>query len=194
MDLQAQDQDDRHGRNPPSDDRMNAGKAAMELIPLGPVPGMIVSIVAANIQGLLGLAVDIRAAGPEPDYAYLPIRRQYDAARIIETLAAAAGGAPLKLGLVQKDLCLPILTYVYGESQLGGKAAVVSLHRLMHASRPLIYRRAVKVSLHEVGHLLGLAHCREIDCLMRFSKQLEQLDRLPITFCSACRYEIERRA
>ncbi|MCP4748116.1 MAG: hypothetical protein GY874_18575 [Desulfobacteraceae bacterium] len=85
------------------------------------------------------------------------------------------------------------MTHVYGESQLGGRAAVVSLSRLLHADPQVTFQRIAKICLHEVGHLLGLEHCREIGCLMRFSKQLDQLDELFSGFCSACEYEILRR-
>ena len=57
-------------------------------------------------------------------------------------------------------------------------AAVVSLHRLFDIDRQVVYLRAAKIGVHEVGHLLGLEHCWQAGCLMRFSKQLEQLDRL----------------
>lgn len=167
--------------------------AVLDLIPLGNVAPLTLSILAANLQTVLGLTVDIQSHQPAPEYAYMSLRKQFDAARILKSLAAISDGAPLKLGVIQHDLCLPILTYVYGESQLGGKAAVISLHRLVHLNRQFTFERAAKVGIHEVGHLFGLEHCFEAGCLMRFSKQLAQLDQLPMVFCDACHYEIRRR-
>ncbi len=169
-------------------------RALLDLIPLGRVDPLVMSIVAANIQAVLGLATEVVMPQPKPDYAYLSSRRQYDAVKILKTLAADPAGAPLKLGLTSLDLCIPILTYVYGESQLGGKAAVVSISRLIHPySREQTYIRIAKICVHEVGHVFGLEHCWDPACLMRFSKQLEQLDQLPLHFCSACEYELARR-
>jgi archaemetzincin len=172
----------------------NNQQALLDLIPLGQVDPLVLSIVAANLQAVLGLNTDIVQPRPIPDYAYLSSRRQYDAVKILKSLAAESDGAPLKLGITPYDLCIPILTYVYGESQLGGKSAVVSLNRLHdNYSRERTFNRIAKICIHEMGHIFGLEHCWDTGCLMRFSKQLEQLDQLPLHFCSACEYELARR-
>lgn len=168
-------------------------KAQLDLIPLGRIDPLAIDIVAANIQAVLGLNTDILAARSKPQSAFLASRNQLDAAKILKLLSTETGGAMFKLAITSHDLCLPILTYVYGESQLGGKAAVVSLYRLNDVDRQITYARIAKVSIHEIGHVLGLEHCWEAGCLMRFSKQLDQLDRLPLRFCSACEYEMVRR-
>lgn len=170
----------------------NIQTAVLDLIPLGKVDPMAVSIVGANIQAIIGINTRILENHAHPDEAFIATRNQLDASRILKLLSGKKG-APFKLGIVQGDLCLPILTYVYGEAQLGGESAVISLFRLYGAGQEMMYERAAKIGIHEAGHLIGLAHCRTIDCLMRFSKQLEQLDRLPMHFCSACEYEISRR-
>ena len=138
------------------DDVQQIQKAHLDLIPLGKVDPMAVSIVGANIQAVVGLFTDIQADREKPDFAFMPVRNQYDASKILTSLAAETGGAPLKLGLIQSDLTIPILTYVYGESQLGGKAAVISLHRLFDIDRQIVYQRAAKIAVHEVGHLTQL--------------------------------------
>ncbi len=193
------------GKYSPTEDQLNQldklnhltrpknAKALLDLIPLGAMDPMAVSIVGANIQSVLGLFTDVQPTRAKPDFAFMPVRHQYDAAKILKALAEEKDGAPFKLGMIQSDLSIPILTYVYGESQLGGRAAVISLHRLFDIDRQIVYNRAAKIAVHEAGHLLGLEHCWEAGCLMRFSKQLEQLDRLPLRFCSSCEFEIARR-
>lgn len=168
-------------------------EALLDLIPLGQVDPLVLSIVAANIQAVFELPTEIAMPRPKPAFAYLSTRHQYDAVKIIKALANENSGG-LKLAITPYDLCIPILTYVYGESQLGGRAAVVSTHRLVHhQSQERTFQRIAKISIHEVGHVFGLEHCWETACLMRFSKQLDQLDQLPMHFCSACEYEIARR-
>ena len=121
---------------------------------------LAVSVVAANLQAVMGLNSDIRPSQPKPEYAYRHGRLQYDAAEIINTLASVAGKVPLTLGVTRYDLCTPILTFVYGESQLGGKAALISLYRITDEKTDVTCTRAAKIGLHEVGHMLGIGHCR----------------------------------
>ncbi|MBW2296431.1 MAG: zinc metallopeptidase [Deltaproteobacteria bacterium] len=164
----------------------------LDLIIFDQVDEMAVSVIAANLQAVAGLNTGILPPIESPDYAYVPVRNQFDATRIIKQLAFFSDGAPFKLGIIAHDICSPILSFVYGESQLGGKAALVSLNRLFDNNPETFYQRAAKISLHEAGHLLGLGHCWESFCIMHFSSNLEALDSLPISFCTACEYEIKR--
>lgn len=162
------------------------------MIPFGHVDHLVLSVVAAHLQTLLGLNTDIEPVREYPKYAFISSRRQYDATKILGKL----GREPKKsfqFGIIAKDLCTPILTYVFGESQLGGRAAVISTCRLEDDNRQITCERAAKISLHEVGHLLGIGHCWQNFCLMRFCGNLHDLDQLPITFCSTCEYEINRQ-
>lgn len=168
-------------------------RSHIDIFPLGEVDETAVSVVAANLQALTGLNAAVLPALPDPDYAYLSIRNQYAAAEIVKTLASFNDGAPLKLGIVECDLCTPILKFVFGESQLGGKAAVMSLHRLFSQDPEKTYLRAAKIGLHETGHILGIGHCRSHDCLMAFAASLDRIDSLPLRFCAPCQYEMSRR-
>jgi archaemetzincin len=164
----------------------------LDLIPMGKVDMTAVSVIAANVQAILGLNTQILPVQPEPENAFLARRGQYDGGKIIHELAAVPDGSQFKLAVVSVDIFTPILTFVFGESQLGGKAAVISLFRIKNKSREKYYNRAAKIALHEVGHLLGIVHCRTPDCLMGFSNNLDKLDTLPMRFCEACEFETRR--
>jgi archaemetzincin len=164
----------------------------INIIPIGEVDELAVSVVAANLQTLMGLNAAALPPHPDPEYAYLPLRSQYAAGEIIKALMSMDNGPRFNLGIVQCDLCTPILKFVFGESQLGGKAAVISLHRLWHKDPAVVYLRAAKIGLHETGHLLGIGHCRSHDCLMAFVSSIDKLDGLPSRFCAACKFEISR--
>ena len=176
-----------------SEQSLSGARALIELIPLGRVDQLAASIIGANLQAVFGLNTDVLASRPEPEYAFIPQRQQFDALKIIKELSLETDGALFKLGVTELDICTPILTFVYGESQLGGNIALISLKRLQGAGSELAYERAAKIGVHEVGHILGLEHCWEVRCLMHFSRNLEQLDSLPLQFCSACEFEATRR-
>ena len=165
-----------------------------ELVPLGTINEVAVDVVAGNLQAILNLATDVLQPLPLPEGAFMNTRRQYDAVKLINHLAAVPSmRAPICLGLTSIDMGTPILTYVYGESQLGGRVAVVSFYRLTTAGRKVTLARLSKLSLHEVGHVLGLGHCWEHSCLMRSIRNIDQLDVLDMAFCETCSYELSRR-
>ncbi|MBU2549764.1 MAG: zinc metallopeptidase [Proteobacteria bacterium] len=167
-------------------------RGRLVIVPLGRVDDVAVRVAAGQVQAVFNLPVDVSDPRPEPEYALIPARRQYDAGAIIKALAADPVGPAWRLGLTEADLCLPFLTHVYGESQLGGRAAVVSPRRLRiepgggRAPIETLYERLAKVVLHEVGHLRGLVHCPRSGCLMNFSLGLDQLDQLMACFCPDC--------
>jgi archaemetzincin len=154
-------------------------------------------IVAANLQEILHLPVDIFPARQTPEFSYNDHRKQYHAALILKRLAASRHPHPRILALVSVDLFIPVLTHVFGEAQLGGRAAVVSLHRLRQkeegsrVSLDTFYQRAVKVSLHEVAHTFDLVHCHQPDCIMKFSSGTGDLDDLSLFFCEYCEAFLE---
>lgn len=95
-------------------------RSIVEVIPLGRVDEVACEVAAANIQSILGLSSRRVADWPTPEYAYLPARNQHDAGLILKALARDLRPPTLRLGITVLDLCLPILTYVYGEARIGG--------------------------------------------------------------------------
>ncbi|MEW6262456.1 MAG: matrixin family metalloprotease [Thermodesulfobacteriota bacterium] len=171
----------------------------VEVVPLGRVDQVALSVIAANLQMFTGLLADVTAPWPKPDYALLPARRQYNALPILKALAADIQDRVLRLGVITEDLCLPILSYVFGEAHVNGVCAVVSLFRLRWkqegkpAAADLMFERLAKVAVHEISHVLGLRHCQVPWCLMAFSLGLEQIDSLSLRFCPSCERFIRRR-
>jgi archaemetzincin len=99
------------------------------------------------------------------------------------------------LGVTDRDLFIPILTYVFGEAQLSGRAAVVSLARLVDdvalRGRPLLLERAAKEAIHEVGHAFGLVHCLWEGCVMGRSPAVREVDEKTAELCDDCRAVLE---
>jgi len=171
----------------------------VQVVPLGRVDETAVNVTAAHLQAVLDLNTQILSARPVPDYALVPGRHQYNALSIIDALTRDAPPSVLRLGLLRQDLCLPIMSFVYGEAQIEGQGAVVSLYRLgtTEDGRPVspdqLYDRLAKITLHEMAHVLGLIHCRAPGCLMRFSPNPGHIDRMDMIFCPDCSMELVRR-
>lgn len=167
------------------------------LIEMGCLGEVAVRVVAAHLQTLLDLPVEILEPAVIPRESFLPQRQQYDAGLIVRHLAHLPLSSHLRiLGLTVFDLCLPILTYVYGEAEVGGRAAVISNFRLRHnedgstAPPEIYFERLAKVAVHEVAHTLALHHCDDAKCLMRFAARLTHLDQIPLLFCDHCEFAL----
>lgn len=165
------------------------------LIEMGRVPRMGMRVLAANLQAMLGVLVDELDPAVIPEDAYQPRRGQYDAGLVLKYLAGFSFPDHSRiLAVTEVDLCSPILTYVFGEAELGLKLAIVSGFRLKAAqdSAPVppgvYYERLVKVALHEIAHTFSLYHCEVPKCLMRVSARVHDLDELDIYFCERCSF------
>ncbi len=92
------------------------------------------------------------------------------------------------LGVTDVDLFIPVLTFVFGEAQLGGRAAVVSLARLTEAAdASSLAARFCKEAVHEMGHTFGLVHCAAPACVMSRSPGLRAVDLKEDRLCADCR-------
>ena len=95
-----------------------------------------------------------------------------------------------RVRLADVDLFIPILTFVFGEAQLDGAAAVVSTARLRTnhgtSNMRLLISRLAKECVHELGHTFGLYHCHQFECVMRSSTYVEEIDLKRAGFCPAC--------
>ena len=110
----------------------------------------------------------------------------------VQNFAAENRDLNYVLGVVDVDIFVPGLNYVFGEAICPGIAALISLHRLepefySEASNDQLYfNRAIKEALHELGHNLGLRHCSRPLCVMHFSNSIFDTDIKQSSFCDRC--------
>ena len=127
-------------------------------------------------------------------------RNQYHSTSILQCLLPLSEQGARLLAVTSLDLFVPVLTFVFGEAQLQGYCAVVSLHRLreefygLPANDTLLRERLLKEAVHELGHTWGLRHCDDWQCVMTSSHAVERLDVKGTDFCRRCRTAVENGA
>lgn len=123
---------------------------------------------------------------------YSEERDQYYSTKLIEYALSNFSYFKKILMITDFDLYVPVLTFVFGEAQLNGKAAIVSAHRLypefygLPPNEDLFLSRLIKEINHELGHTYGLRHCLNFECVMHSSSNVDEIDIKTEDFCSKC--------
>jgi archaemetzincin len=154
--------------------------------------------IILELRKILLVEIKIVDLNLDLNKAYSHDRRQYYSTQIIADALSLTD--PLKgkvVILVDFDLYIPVFTYVFGEAQLNGKHSIVSLCRLHEefytgrTDEELLFERAVKEILHELGHNFGLLHCSNWDCVMHASADIEEVDIKGKVYCRDCRRSLQ---
>jgi archaemetzincin len=173
--------------------------STITLVPIGVVDKSLLPIIGENISQAFGRPPTGRCMWSlaesldHPAYAYNARRRQYLSSAILKRLRdLALPDAERCLGIVDLDLYVPDLNFVFGQASLNGREAVIALPRLRQGfyglpdDEALFHERAVKEAIHELGHTYGLHHCPDSLCVMHFSNSLHDTDVKSAHFCQRC--------
>ena len=164
------------------------------LIPISPVDSSSFSSLIVPLSDAFSSIVEVVQSPPlDGSFAFNLSRNQYNSTSILTALLERFPGYEGKiLGVTAGDLFVPVLTYVFGEAQLDGKAAVVSSYRLhdefygLRADEKIFKARLSKEAIHELGHTFGLIHCSNYLCVMHSSTGVEEIDLKTERLCDDC--------
>jgi len=172
------------------------------ILPVGQVAADVLKSIQSGLKDIFPkIEVDVlKTVMAIPREAYNSSRRQYHSTYILAKVDDYVGKAKAKhvLGVAELDLYVPNLNFVFGEAQCLGRAALISLFRLKpefygaQSNRELFLERALKEAVHEIGHTLGLGHCKNSFCVMFFSNSIKDTDEKRAEFCEQCRLMILR--
>jgi len=147
---------------------------------------------------LLDYFSDVTIAEPLDMPLELNSRGQVLADRLLDNLRGYPTHADKVLAVLNEDMTVRGVNYIFGLASLGGRLAVISPVRLRETfyNRKCRYNlfldRLVKEALHELGHTLGLNHCKNQECNMKFSSTVEEIDKKSVYFCDSCLDKMSR--
>ncbi|MDI6804710.1 MAG: archaemetzincin family Zn-dependent metalloprotease [Bacteroidota bacterium] len=158
-----------------------------------------VGLLCIEVKSAFNLEVSFRKAVMDFGATFDANRLQYNSTQILHLLlnSGKIQNDSKAIILTDLDLFVPILTYVFGEAELNGRAAIASSHRLhneyygLPKNEPLLQTRTTKEIIHELGHTFGLIHCKDYMCVMHSSTYVEDIDLKKASLCISCKDKLE---
>jgi len=169
----------------------------LHLLPIGNVNGGLLQELGPAMADLFHVPFQVLPTPLIPDFAFHSERQQYHSSELLQRMQSFVQPHSWRvLGVTAVDLYIPILTFVFGEAQMGGPCAVVSAHRLrqefygLDPQQELLRDRLLKEAVHELGHTLELTHCHDYRCVMAASHAVEWIDLKPAWLCPSCEQRV----
>ena len=163
----------------------------IELIPIGTVDKDILEALKEPLKEVFGQRTQVGDGIVLTHESWNQQRHQHLATALLTSIPLP-GSNDRALGVVDIDIFAPGLNFVFGEADIAGKRALISLKRLrqefygLPRNENLFQERALKEAVHELGHTYGLGHCPTPTCIMHFSNSLADTDLKSWNFCPVC--------
>ncbi|WP_051313400.1 matrixin family metalloprotease [Sporocytophaga myxococcoides] len=177
--------------------------------PLGNFDSKIVDTISITIQRKYGFKTFILPRASEPQEAFINIKSlRYRADVLIkylkenkaDTLDYIIGLTDYDISVTKRDVFgnvkAPKEKYadwgIFGLGYRPGPSCIISSFRLHSKSKTLYLERLKKVSVHELGHNLGLDHCENTGCVMQDAvESIHTTDKAKLDLCSNCKRELK---
>ncbi|MGQ3684040.1 MAG: archaemetzincin family Zn-dependent metalloprotease [Candidatus Loosdrechtia sp.] len=170
----------------------------LSIIPFGSIPKNVSDHLQVELSGRFGLKVRIGKVQPVPRYAFNPGRNQYHSTEILKRLKQIRTKEELILGVIDADLFVPELNFIFGEADTVDGVCIISFTRLrqeyygLPKNEKLFLERSAKEAIHEIGHTYRLGHCEDRKCIMHFSNSLKDTDIKGPGFCKKCKMQLNQ--
>lgn len=168
------------------------------ILPIGDIDEDVLLHTQEKLEEELNIEAVVKEAQKRPNYAYNKDRKQYYSTPILGKIYnLKLPECDRFLGIVDVDLYVPELTFVFGEADIKKRVAVISLTRLrqefynLPKDTILFKKRIITEAIHELGHTYRLFHCTDKNCVMFFSNTLDDTDRKGPDFCGICKKKIK---
>jgi len=167
------------------------------LFPIGEVEKSALETLGKPLTEAFGQKIGVGDGIKLPRESWDQHRGQHLASRLLAGLPTPGSGDRV-LGVVDVDIFAPGLNFVFGEADITGRRAIISLQRLrqefygLPKNESLFRERVLKEAAHELGHTYGLRHCPKPTCVMHFSNSLHDTDLKGWNFCPACKVRLNQ--
>jgi archaemetzincin len=163
------------------------------LIPIGEVGEIALKNLRHSLAKVFNQETKLGSAMALPKRRWDEPRGKYLVSVVLAAILCPTHSGDRFLGVVDVDLFAPGLNFVFGEEDVSGGRAVISLWRLrpefygLPSDENLFQERAVKEAVYQLGLTYGLEQCPDSACVMHFSNRLDDIDAKGWHFCSRCR-------
>jgi archaemetzincin len=177
-------------------------KNHITLLPIGDIDAAYIQKISPDLEKTFDAEVASYPAMNFPRDAYNPVRDQYLAALVITRMRQWLSPEEHEkvLGITEKDLYADEMNFIFGQAEMPGQLAVISIARLRPSfygrseRKKIIIQRMLKEAIHELGHTFNLRHCSDPYCVMHFSLSLKDTDKKNSYFCGNCRKKLVSQA
>jgi archaemetzincin len=164
----------------------------IHIVPLGDIDEKYINFVKECIISFYGFNCVIEKRITLTDDILASSKKRYEASKILTKYNSNKNLLLLtSVDIAHFNRKKNIAEYgIIGLGYRPGKTCVVSTFRIKrNVSEKKMMERLEKVSIHEVGHNLGLDHCNyDIECLMNDARgTVKQIDRERVWLCDNCR-------
>jgi len=165
----------------------------IRIVPINAIERAFLLRLALCLEERFLSAIDVASALKVPSGAVNSQRGQMFLKSLTSKIVRAGSmGDELRLAVTDFDLYKTGHRFLFGDADQHAGIAVVSLHRLraeFYGEDPdenLLFQRALKESVCELGHVLGLKACYDARCAMHHSASVFETDNKMSHLCEHC--------
>jgi len=174
--------------------KINTIQKTVAIQPFIAFPNSLCILLEKNIKEFYHLQVITLPEIPLPKSSYYQARNRFRADTLIRFLKRTIPkNCNYCIGLTTKDISVTngdIPDYgIFGLGYCPGVSCVVSTYRYSkNISEELFKERFIKICLHELGHNMGLPHCKMQNCLMNDAEgKISTVDHEKMQLCNKCK-------